>query len=215
EISKALEKWTDELKNFSKADAGKCLPCDKMAKKMVPEIPIWPSDKAKELLKQLDKAKTPAAKKKISEQLGNEGAKNYLEKKLGKNIPDKDFEVFNGRDVFNIVYKDTKTGKVYVMEAKGGKSQLGTRLDDTGKSVPQDSDIYFNITTNKMVNSKYKGKKAKDMMAERARRQKVGEMIQTAGKNRKVEYIGVRTDYNKSAPSKKGIEPREIFHIKP
>ncbi|MFH1896779.1 MAG: hypothetical protein ABH886_00820, partial [Candidatus Desantisbacteria bacterium] len=210
EISKALEKWTDELKNFSKADAGKCLPCDKMAKKMVPEIPIWPSDKAKKLLKQLDKAKTPAAKRKISEQLGNEGAKNYLRKKLGKNIPDGDFKVFEGRDVFNVVYKDPKTGKVYVMEAKGGKSQLGTRLDVNGDPVEQGSPEYFDITAGKMAKSRYNGKKG---ISEKIRRNEIGEMIQNARKEENIECIGVRADYNKLTPSKNPIEPKKIFQL--
>ena len=69
-----------------------------------------------------------------------------------------DFSIFDGRDVFDLVKKDTTTGEVTIFEAKGGKSQFGTRKGKGGKTIKQCTQKYALFIAGKMQKSKYKGR---------------------------------------------------------
>jgi hypothetical protein len=180
----------------------------------------WPNAKARKLLEKLEELnkKTPAdakekaaitqEKKVLSEQLGNEAAKNQLRNQLGKNIPDSEIKTFEGPHVVNLYYKDPSTGKVYVMEAKGGKSQLGTRVgrhgELLGRTLNQGTPEYLeDVATQMTVN----GAKNTDKI-------KAGQEILSAMRKDNYEYIIVRGGYDPKAPLGNPIPP-EVITPKP
>jgi hypothetical protein len=171
----------------------------------------WPTSRAQELLKKLDELNEPPKTKEkahqkrlLSEQLGNEAAKSFLRKKLGKDIPDEDFQTFSGAHTVNVMYKDPATGKVYVMEAKGGSSELGTRIGkyppNEGVELEQGSAKYLEDVAKTMENNP-------NDPAKRA----AGRDILNAQRDGNLEYIGVRGAYDSSSPSANPIEPEQIF----
>ncbi len=173
---------------------------------------------------QLTSASTSVAKKrKISETLGEEAAicANSLREKKKKT--QKDYQIFDGRDVFDLVTEDPITGEVEIKEAKGGKSQYGTRKGLSGtKSVKQCTLPYVETVAHKMSNTNYKGRHSrapcaahnpkavptcKDcQLAERMRRRKIGQQIRKASASGKLRKTGIRGDYNKS-----GVKPPEVL----
>ena len=175
---------------------------------------------------QLTSASTSVAKKrKISETLGEEAAicANSLREKKKKT--QKDYQIFDGRDVVDLFTEDPISGEVEIKEAKGGKSQYGTRKGLSGtKPVKQCTLPYVETIAHKMSNTKYKGRHSrapcaahkptgksvptcKDCQrAERLRRQEVGQKIKRAIAVGKLRKTGVRGDYNKS-----GVKPPEIL----
>jgi hypothetical protein len=175
---------------------------------------------------QLTSASTSQAKKrKVSETLGEEAAicANSLREKKKKT--QKDYEIFDGRDVFDLFTEDPITGEVEIKEAKGGKSQYGTRKGLSGtKPVKQCTRPYVETIAHKMSNTNYKGRHSrvpcaahkptgkavstcKDcQLAERQRRRKIGQQAKKALALGKMRKTGVRGDYNKS-----GVKPPEIL----
>ena len=171
----------------------------------------WPTPRASELLKKLDELNEPPKTKEkahqkrlVSEELGNEAAKSLLRKKLGKDIPDEDFKTFSGAHTVNLMYKDPATGKVYVMEAKGGSSELGTRIGkyppNEGVELEQGSAKYLEDVAKTMENN------PNDPVKRAA-----GRDILNAQRDGNLEYIGVRGAYDSTSPSAKPIEPEQIF----
>jgi hypothetical protein len=170
----------------------------------------WPTSNAKKLLNDLQELnKPPKTKAKIqrkrilSEQFGNEAAKHQLRRKLGREIPDEEIKVFSGSHTVNVFHKDPATGKIYVLEAKGGSSHLGTRKlkygPNKGRRVKQGTRQYLKDVAQSMKRSSDPAK------------QKAGREILNGLKRGDVEYIGVRGAYDKKAPAGKLIEPKQIF----
>lgn len=176
----------------------------------------WPNKKAREILEKLDELskKKPATKQEknklaqekrvLSEKLGNEAAKNHLRNKLGKDIPDGEFKTFDGRDTVNLYYKDPSTDKVYVMEAKGGNSQFGTRVakhgENAGQTLKQGTPEYLEDVAKQMTKN---GAGNKDKI-------KVGNGILDAIEDKNFEYINVRGAYDPKNPLGNPIPPAVI-----
>jgi len=169
-------------------------------------VPKWPSENAKNLLKEMEalgETATPQEKRELSEKFGNEAAKQHLRERLGKNIPDKDFKTFEGRSTVNIFYKDPDTGKIYVLEAKGsasgGTPNLGSAQGKSGQ-VTQGSNEYLDHIADQMAESPDLDK---NMAADEILR------------NRKqVEYIGVKGRYDPEDPTSNIYEPEVLFEKK-
>ncbi|NUP09431.1 MAG: hypothetical protein HOW73_25540 [Polyangiaceae bacterium] len=135
------------------------------------------------------------------EELGMAGAKYYLAAQfLHKNISDSSsssssstsghYISFSGANTVNIFYKDPVTGKVYVLEAKGGNSGLGSRTGvyvKPGTALTQGTLDYLEDVANAMVNSGVPAKVA------------AGNDILNAIASGKIEYIGVQTKYTTNA----------------
>ncbi|MBK8253077.1 MAG: DUF4150 domain-containing protein [Polyangiaceae bacterium] len=165
--------------------------------KKASKIPAWPSPKAQKLIDQIAALSKDGAGKhtqelrKLAEELGNEGAKQQLRNKLGKDIADDAFKTFNGPHVVNVVYKDPATGIVHVLEAKGGKNapKLGDRTakygTNKGSQVKQGTDAYLKDVAKTMANSGIKDG-----------RNEVGQDILKAMGEGKVEYTAVWTQHN-------------------
>ncbi len=166
---------------------------------------------------QLTSSSTSSAKKrKLSETLGEEAAicVNSLREKSKKTRDD--YEIFDGRDVVDLFAENPKTGEVEVKEAKGGKSQYGSRKGLKGKKpVKQCTLPYLETIADKMSKTNYKGrhsrvpcakhkatgvvKTCKDCAsAERQRRRDTGKKMKKAIATGKLRKTGVRGDYNKS-----------------
>lgn len=175
---------------------------------------------------QLTSASTSQAKKrKVSEALGEEAAicANSLREKKKKT--QSDYQIFDGRDVVDLFAENPATGEVEIKEAKGGKSQYGTRKGLSGtKPVKQCTRPYVETIAHKMSNTNYKGRHSRApcaahkptgkavptckgcKLAERQRRRMVGIKIKKALAFGKLRKTGVRGDYNKS-----GVKPPEIL----
>jgi hypothetical protein len=172
----------------------------------------WPNAKASKILKELEElnknkpadAATIQRKKVLSEELGNEAAKNHLRNHLGRDIPDGDFKTFSGPHTVNLYYKDASTGKVYVMEAKGGNSQLGERIgrhgDLKGLKLKQGTPSYLEDVAKQMT---VNGAKDPDKIA-------AGRDILSAMRKDNYEYIIVRGAYDSNAPLGNPILPQVV-----
>lgn len=109
---------------------------------------------------QLTSASTSVAKKrKISERLAKKLRFALTACGRKKKKTQKDYQIFDGRDVFDLVTEYPITGEVEIKEAKGGKSQYGTRKGLSGtKSVKQCTLPYVETVAHKMSNTNYKGR---------------------------------------------------------
>src|SRR5258708_21532951 len=150
-----------------------------------------------------DDTETARKKRKVSEELGEKAAicANSLAKKKKETAAD--YQIFDGRDVFDLVQVDPKSKEVEVKEAKGGKSQYGTRKGLNKKPVKQCTLPYVNTIAEKMSKSNYKGshcrvgcakhiakpdQKCKDCKAaERLRRRNTGNAVKTAAATGKLK----------------------------
>lgn len=196
-----------------KPGRGPCIDC--IAKK-VPRAAIrpWPTDRARKILAELDQLSKPPKtaakahrKRLLSEQLGNEAAKQHLRRRLGRNIPDNGpggFQEFGrGPHKVDLMYKDPDSGKIYVLEAKGGNSSaLGTRMQRnprTGKTLEQGSSEYLEDVAGSMARSSDK------------KTREAGLDILDAHARGDVEYIGVRGGYDSPAASARPQQPKQIF----
>ena len=161
-------------------------------------------------------------KRKLSEQLGEDGVICYESIAQKKILKSSDFSIFDGRDVFDLVRKDPTTGEVTIFEAKGGKSQFGTRKGKGGKKIKQCTKKYALFIANKMKNTKYKGRHPRIscgghptstgpvstckncVAAERQRRNQMGTDILNAHADpsgSKLRKKAIRSAYNKTALS--------------
>jgi len=165
---------------------------------------------------QLVDPNVPAKKnRKLSEALGEQAAICANSQKKQKQETQSDYQIFDGRDVFDLVQEDATTGDVTIFEAKGGKSQFGTRKGKGGKTIKQCTQKYARFVANKMKTTNYKGRHprvacathstgspvptCKDCKAaERKRRNKTGQDILDADAQGKLHKMAVRGDYNKS-----------------
>ena len=160
-------------------------------------------------------ASTPAKKRKVSEALGEQGVICAESTAQKKQLTEKDFEIFDGRDVFDLVQKDKVTGDVTLFEAKGGKSQFGKRKGKNGMTITQCTPQYARFVAGKMKGTKYNGKHPRVSCgahtsvaplptckncraAERKRRNDMGSAILTADTQGKLHKKAVRADYNQS-----------------
>ena len=153
-------------------------------------------------------ATTPVATK-ASEAIGEAGALHYLKQTLaaqGIKFDKKNLFVFNGANAFNMVYFDAappNATKAIVLEAKGGSSTLGSRLNyPRSAPVKQSTKAYANTITQVMIDS------PDDKRAD------VGLQLKKLqnGTPPKILYAGVATKYDKSA--KKVHNPVPIFATK-
>jgi len=177
----------------------------------------WPSSKASAYFAMYDEvAKIPVAKftkasdkdlllKFLTEQLGIEGAKQKIRDKLGKDIPDSDFEVFHGPHVVNVYYKDDKlpspTGQTFVAEAKGGSSQLKGD-QGTMKNLKKEAKLMSNSNFNsrKSLPGESPADQKKRVKEEKERRRDVGDDLELELASKNVTFVTVRTPTD---PSKK------------
>ena len=160
-------------------------------------------------------------KRDISEQLGNDGALHYLEKANSTKLTTKEktfddgsgYEmimendkkvgaIFKGPNTVNVVYKKSD-GRVTVIEAKGGKSRLGSIKDPENpqRRIRQDDPDYAIVTAGKMAKSVKRGKEVKRVKEE------WGQEILDAEERGSLVYEGVRTDYNETEL----LNPKKIF----
>lgn len=158
---------------------------------------------------------SPAKKRKLSETLGEDAAIcfNSLREKTKRTRDD--YQIFDGRNVVDLLAENPTTGEVEVKEAKGGKSQYGSRKGLKGnRSVKQCTLPYLQTIARKMSMSPYKGRRSrvaclkhkltgvvntcKDCaIAERQRRRAAGKKMMIAIRAGKLRKTGVRGDYNK------------------
>jgi hypothetical protein len=143
---------------------------------------------------------------KDSEELGELGAIFYLQNLLSSmkiEYDDTCLHMFSGANTFNIVYIHPDINNpttILVIEAKGGNSGLGDRLDPTTlATVTQGTPEYLNAEAEVMKASNDPTKRA------------VGKAILKLMKTNQVAYFGVKTKYDKN----KGIvyEPVPIFYV--
>jgi hypothetical protein len=174
------------------------------------EASIWTDMQA--ILGVVAKLRSPQEQqelKELSESLGEQAALFVLHSELGKakaEYDDKNLFLFAGANVFNMVYVDPK-GAIFVLEAKGGKSQCGDRknpgfpFNGLPQTVTQGTPEYLQVEAQVMANSK-------DHQA-----QAVGNLIlKNLGKNPSVvRYIGVRAPYSSSG--QKLYNPEMIFSL--
>lgn len=176
----------------------------------------WPNKRASEILKELEElskkepTKDNVARKRIlSEQLGNEGAKHHLRNQLGRDIPDEEFRTFNGPHTVNLYYKDPSTGKVYIMEAKGGNSTSGWRLGrhkpHKGVRLEQGTQGYLEDVATQMTKNR----------AGSARKIETGKEILNAIKKDNFEYITVRSPYDVVSPAGRPLPPTVLKVVRP
>ncbi len=174
----------------------------------------WPTPKAKALLRELkallEKPRGTVTQelKVLSEELGNEAAKQHLRNKLGREIADAEFLEFKGKSTVNLLYKDPVTGKIHVLEAKGGMSKpsLGDRLQafgqNEGVTLKQGSEEYLHDIAEAMKNSSVPLK------------QQAGNDILDAIATGNYEYTGVWGQYGPGIMDTP-LPPKEIFSIGP
>ncbi|HMF58083.1 MAG TPA: hypothetical protein VK619_17195 [Pyrinomonadaceae bacterium] len=190
------EEFEDSIcRMFKNAKAGAVTPC-----------PAWGMEDEMDIGQDMLSAKSASEIRPLSEQLGEQAGVYMLMQTLYKNnIPFKEdcLHVFNGANVFNIVYvypDTTNPTAVVILETKGGSSQCGWRNSPLyGVRVKQGTPEYAETEADVMSGS------SKTDVSE------VGEAIQNClGQNpSKVLYLGVRAPYNKK---KKVIyEPEAIF----
>lgn len=208
DLSKVLRRKIDEVSQ------GATNKLNQLTRKAFAER--WPNKRARKILEELEglNKKQPAnrrerreiirKKKILSEELGNEAAKNHLRNKLGRDIPDGEFKTFSGPHTVNLYYKDPSTGKAYVMEAKGGNSQFGTRQGrhglHEGQTLKQGTQDYLEDVAEQMTRNG-----AKD--PEKIR---VGREILNAIEDKNFEYTTIRGAYDPISPIGNPIPPQVI-----
>ena len=165
----------------------------------------WITPDAQSVRKQILAARTNA----LVEEYGELGAKNHLANKLKRVISDEDsgtfrkdrFVTFSGSNTVDIIYVDSQTNNVYVLEAKGGTAKL-QKMKRTGKFTPSkgkklsqgDWDYLIDVAKSMQASSSA----AKQEAARQILNHKPG----------KLHYIGVSTGVGKS-----GVPfPKELFH---
>jgi hypothetical protein len=212
-ISKT-EKVVDGIETCGKSETAAAKVADASGEAgKVAKVGEWPTPKAQEQLNELERLakepqtpKTPHLKRLQSEQLGNEAAKTELRRQLGKEIPESQFKTFSGANTVNVMYVD-QNGKVYVLEAKGGTSELGSRKlkfgPNRGARVEQGTMEYLEDVAESMVRSGDPDKAV-------AGQQILDAIAETPPK---IEYIGVRGAYNKVSPAGKIVQPAQIFKL--
>lgn len=177
-------KWAKDFSDFIKQQ----MPPDPAAA----ALPCFGSDSDEQMIGQRVLTNTPKVKKDV-EQLGEMGAIFYLQNKLADNKADYDddaLRIFDGAHAFNIVLFDKPppyATRAIIVEAKGGESHLGPRLDFNKTAyVTQGSTAYADTIIKVMKNSKD------------SKRRDAGNMLDTlVGKTPpSVAYVGVQTKYD-------------------
>ena len=183
--------------------------------------PPWPTAKATAILTELEQIgplKRPGKnasqatkdkfnelmqrKRELSEQLGEEGAIQSLREKLGRDIPDDDpnLKTFAGRNAVNVMYTDGDT--IHVVEAKGGNARLGSRTNADGDRVQQGTPEYLSNIADVMADSP------------NTDRSDAGRELQRGIMDGKVQYSGVRTNYDSDKPATGPVhKPEPVFNL--
>jgi len=152
----------------------------------------------------LDDGATPAQRTRISEEIGEHGAADYVEEVTGRQLditrPTTDADVadlvdrfdngeawdevvaFNGRNATNMVYYDGET--LHIIEAKGGAGTYGDRASNlnAGQRISQTDPNYpLDVAQDMMNSSRTDG------------RNSIGDLIEQAFEEDTVSYVGVRS----------------------
>lgn len=135
-----------------------------------------------------------------SEAIGEVGALHFLKQLLrAQNIPFNEdcLETFNGKNAFNMVYFDAEppnATRAIIIEAKGGDSTLGSRMDFAGQQVVEQSSKEYADTIIQVMSH-----------SPDPDRQRVGDQLGKLFDKQppQILYLGVATKYNK---------PKQVVH---